>query len=424
MEQGKLTEILRGVIKTVEEVTGEGAVYHPSGGGSPLTNGAVCAFCAYCLKHPDVGPYCRYACHGAAMQTLSSGEPHYQRCWAGLLYVSVAIAPAGEYAGGIAMGGFHDEGETAGIQDVLTQRLTAVPKVDVAPFVARLDSLREIAPSALRGLGLFLLETTFSSGVNSSQWFRKQHDGYVQQREIAEAYADLQQVEITPPDVMTDTYQLASYFHRRDREGAMQFISRYLAKLLLVSNWNLTKLRAHVRVLLAVITSQDVLRGMDWAAATRREWIYMTRIEKAADTESICSEVAELVLQHFGRMEVRDAGGQTISDRVTEWLERNCQGRSTLREASRAIGASMSSIAHQLPKETGKTFAQLRRETRIAIAKRLLATSSMGISAIADACGFADQSHFTKALKLEISLTPRQFRKMLGSKAEIWKAEF
>jgi AraC-like DNA-binding protein len=407
------------IVSTVEKVTGQGAVYHPAGSGSPVLNATVCSFCAYCLKHPTVGPYCRYACHSAAMQTLSSGEPHYQRCWAGLLYVSVAIAPEGEYSGGISMGGFFAEGEDAGIRDLLPQRLAAVSKtVAPAPFLARLDALREMAPSAMRGLGLFLLETTFSSGVNSSKWFRRQHDDYEQQREIAQAYEELQQVEVTPPDVITDTYQLAAYFNSQDRDGAMRFISRYLAKLLMVSNWNLTKLRAHVRVLLAVITSQDVLRGMDWAAATSREWLYMTRIEKAADTETICSEVAELVLQHFGRMEEIRTGGQTLADRVTEWLERSFQGSATLRDASKAIGASMSSIAHQLPEETGKTFGQLRRETRIAMAKRYLATSSMGISEIADACGFADQSHFTRVFKAEISLTPGQFRKMLKIKLE------
>jgi len=347
------------------------------------------------------------------MQTLTSGEPHYQRCWAGLLYVTVAVAPGGEYAGGISMGGFYAEGEKDAITAGLDQRLAVIPRTETKPFLARLDSLREIAPSALRGLGLFLMETTFTSGVNSSQWFRKRHADYVQQREIAEAYADLQQENVTPPDIMSDTYQLMSYMHRHDREGAMQFISRYLAKLLLVSNWNLNKLRAHVRVLMAVITSQDVLEGMDWATAMRREWLFMNRIEKAADTETICSEVAELVLQHFGQVDTHTTGERTLGDRVAEWLERHCQERATLEDAARAVGASVSTIAHQLPEETGKTFGQLRRETRVAQAKRLLATSTMGISAIADACGFADQSHFTRVFKSEISLTPGKFRKML-----------
>ncbi|MBC8453940.1 helix-turn-helix domain-containing protein [PVC group bacterium] len=413
MKKQTLIPNLREILAIVSDVTGQGSVYHSSGNQPPLISNDVCSFCSYCLKHPIVGPYCRYACHSASMQTLTSGEPHYQRCWAGLLYVSVAVAPHGEFLGGVSMGGFHTKDENTGMKDLVVKRLSAVPKVNTAPFLARLSSLHEIEPGALRGMGLFLLETTFSTGVNSSKWFRKQHGEYLQQREIAEAYVDLKQVNLTPPDIMADTYQLASYLHRRDREGAMKFISSYLAKLLLISNWNLTKLRAYVRVLLVVITSQDILDGMDQEAATRREWLYMSRIEKAVKTETICSEVAELVLQHFGRMDTADIGEQTISDKITEWLERNCHERATLQDASKAIGASVSSIAHQLPQETGKTFGELRREIRIALAKRLLATSSMNISSIADACGFADQSHFTKTFKSEITLTPGKFRKML-----------
>ena len=110
-----------------------------------------------------------------------------------------------------------------------------------------------------------------------------------------------------------------------------------------------------------------------------------------------------------------DTGEQRLGDRVVEWLERNFQGTGTLRKASRGVGSSMSSIAHQLPQELGKTFGQLRKETRVAMAKRYLATSSMSISAIAETCGFSDQSHLTRVFKSEINLTPGRFRKMLRS---------
>ncbi len=403
---------LQGIVDTIGKVTGQGAVYHPSGAGRPLVNGSVCAFCSYCLKHPAIEPYCRYACHGAAMQTLSSGEPHFQRCWAGLLYVAVAVAPEGEYRGGVAIGGVYAEEEGEEIRDILMQRLAAIPNLDREPLLERADALRAISPGALRGLGVFLLESTFSSGINSSSWFHKQHDRYERQRKIADAYADLRE-EPTVPDIVADTYQLASYLHRRDRDGAMQFVSRYLAELLLISNWNLTKLRAHVRVLLAVLTSQDIIGGTDWAAATRREWRALARIEKAASTESICTEVAEIVLLHFGQLEARETGSKGLGDRIIEWLEQNCHGRATLREAARAVGVSESTLAHRLPDETGKTFGQLRREIRVSLAKRLIATSEMGISEIADTCGFSDQSHLTHQFKAETSLTPGQFRKKL-----------
>jgi AraC-like DNA-binding protein len=378
-----------------------------------LLNGETCAFCAYSLRHPVTGAYCRYACHGAAMQTLSSGEAHYQRCWAGLLYVAVAASPRGVYNGGFECGGFYAEGESEEIAEIVSGRLRAVPNVDLAPFLTRMVSLREISASALRGLGLFLMESTFSEGINSSRIVQKQHERYERQRRIAEAYATMQGREMTPPDVLGDTYQLVSYLHRRDRDGAMQFISGYLAKLLLVSRWNLVRLRAHVRVLVAVITSQDVLEGMEWVAATSRELMAMARIEKADTVERICSEVADLVLAHFSRLEAGDLRQLLLSDRVLTWLQGHYHEPATLRDAARAVGASVSALAHRLPAETGKSYSRLRLELRIAAAKRLLAESGMGISEVAETCGFSDQSHFTRLFKAEVNLTPGHFRALL-----------
>ena len=412
MDEPSFEIVLKNIIDQVSGTTGHGAVCHTFGRELPFISRNVCGFCRYCLEHPVTAAFCKYAIQSAAMQTLTSGEPHYQRCWAGLLQVAVALAPTGEYLGGIALGGVYATGEDAGLPELLQQRLGVVPGADVDKFVARLHTLQEMDAGTLQGMGLFLFEATLSSGINSASWFRRQNQEYLRQREIAEACIDLKNVDIKPPDIMADTYQLVSYLHKRDRTGAMSFISQYLAKLLMLSNWNLVKLRAYVRVLLAVITSQDILDGMDWGAASRREWLYMTRIEKATGTEAICSEVADLILEHFGRKPEIDAG-HTLADRVVAWLERNAHQRATLQDLSRAVGASVSSIAHQLPKETGKTFAALRREIRIARAKRLLATTSMDISAIADACGFVDQSHFTRVFRREISLTPGMFRKML-----------
>lgn len=404
---------LQHVLQIIEQISGQGAVYHPQDEGEMLSNGVTCAFCSYSLRHPVTGTYCRYACHGAAMQTLSSGEPQYQRCWAGLLYVAVAVVPHGAYKGGIECGGFCTEGEGEEIADIVKRRLKAVPNVDVAPFLRRMGSLREISASALRGLGLFLMESTFSEGVNSSRTVQKQHERYKRQRQIAEAYTSMQDREMAPPDILGDTYQLVSYLHRRDRDGAMQFISEYLAKLLLASRWNLIRLRAHTRVLLAVITSQDILEGMDWTAATRRERLTMARIESADNVEQICSDVTERVLAHFGRLDVEEHRPVRLSDRVAAWLQGHYHEPATLQEAAKAVGASVSTVAHRLPVEVGKTYCRLRLEFRITEAKRLLAENRLNISEIAESCGFADQSHLTRLFKAEVNLTPGCFRALL-----------
>jgi AraC-like DNA-binding protein/ligand-binding sensor protein len=405
-------------LESLARTTGQGAVYHGLRDGTVLMNRNVCAFCLNCLNSPGTAPFCRYSACNATMQAMSSGEPYFYRCWAGLLFVTVPVAPQNQCTGGISIGGFYAPGEEGEIRENITQRLSALPHANLKDLLARLRSLRRITPSALRGLGLLVLETTFSSGLNSSAFLKQQNERYLQQRRIAEAYADLRARDVSPPDILGDTYQLASFLHRNNRQGAMEFVSRYLAKLLMASNWDLAKLKAHVRVLLAVMTSQDVLRGTPWAAATSRELRHMLRLENAATTEESCYQVAEWIQQYFSGPAPAQPEGLSLPDRTRQWLQSHYQEGATLAAASRAVGASVSTLVHQLKRKTGKTFKALLLEIRVAEAKKLLATTSLEISDIADRCGFFDQSHFTRAFKDAINLTPGQFRRLLNMPEE------
>jgi AraC-like DNA-binding protein len=403
---------LQTVLDTVARVSGYGGIYQPLEGRESVLGSKVNAFCVWCLNHPVVGAYCRYACRSATLQALASGEPHYQHCWAGLLCAVAPVAPRGICRGGIEMGGFYMEDAESEVEAAIRERLRAFAALDAAPFVERLTALQPIGTQALRGLGFFLLETTFSTGLNPARFFQRQQDRYLQQRHIAEAASKLR-ADDTVPHIVADAYQLLEHLQRGDRARAMALISEYLARLLMASNWNLVKLQAHVRVLLAVMSSQSVLDGETWPAVMNRELRCMTRIEAAADPESLCYEVAEFVMRHFRREPASDWREGPLGGRIMNWMQRHYAGCATIAEAARAVGASRSSIGHRLPEETGKTFAQLRMEVRLAEAKRLLATTDLELSAVAAACGFADQSHMTRAMKRAINLTPGQFRSLL-----------
>jgi AraC-like DNA-binding protein len=330
------------------------------------------------------------------------------------MFVTVPVAPQNRCSGGITLGGFYTPEQHQDIHESLSQALSMWPAIDPKPFLSNLKTLRPITTSALRGLGRLAMETTFSCGLNSSTYFRAQNDRYLQQCRIAEAFADLRSQKVSTPDILGDTYQLVSFLSHDDQTSAMEFVSRYLAKLLLASNWDLIKLKAHARTLLAVITSHDILNGTPWAVATSRELRHMVRLEHANSTEETCHEVADWVHQHFNRSSRILPDGRSLGDRVLDWMQTHYQEPATLTVAAKAIGISVSTLVHRLPAETGKTFKQLLLEIRTSEAKKLLATSSLEISAVAGHCGFFDQSHFTREFKRSINLTPGQFRKLLA----------
>lgn len=404
---------VEGVLASIERVSGHGAIYQALHEGDPVCGGSVNSFCRLCLNHTVTRALCRFSCCDATRTALSSGEPHFYRCWAGLLFVTVAVAPQNRCCGGIELGGFYAKGEEDDLRATLRERLGAWSRLDLQPFLDRLESVRETTPAALHGLGFLALETTFSSGLNSSDFFRRQNERYVRQRRIAEAYGDIRQAPPSPPDILDDTSRLVSLLHRGEETGATEFAPRYLARLLMASNWDVAKLKAHVRVLLAILTSQDLLRGVPWAAATSRELRRMVRLENAPNTEAVCHEVAEWIQQYFRRRDPEGAARQSLADRLQAWLQAHYTERVTLAAAARAAGASTSTLVHRLRAETGRTFRDMLRGTRIDEARKLLATTALEIADIADRCGFADQSHLTREFKRRVNLTPGQFRALL-----------
>jgi AraC-like DNA-binding protein len=413
MSGGDLDGHVSRILDTIGEDTDQAAVYLALDGHRVLTNRRVSAFCRSCLRQLATASFCRYSYGSATVQAMASGEPYFYRCWAGLLFVTVPAAPGNRCCGGISLGGFYGPGEQTEIREGVIQRLAPWPRANLREILGHLDSLREITPSALRGLGSYVIELTFSSGLNASAFFRKQNERYMQQRRIAEACETLRAQPVSTSDILGDTYQLVAFLHRNDRQSAMAFVSRYLAELLMASNWDPVKLKAHIRVLLAVMTSQEILRGTPWAAATSREWGNMLRLEHAQTTEEGCYQVAEWIQDYFRGQEPAQPPGLSLAARTVKWLQSHYSEPATLAAAARAVGTSVSTLVHRLKRETGKSFKRLLTETRVAEAKRLLATTALEISEIADRCGFFDQSHFTRTLKRAINLTPGQFRRLL-----------
>ena len=401
------------LLQEIGEISGYGAVYHALYAQQVILNKKVCAFCRQALAHPVAASLCRVACCNGTLQSMSAGEPYYFRCWANLLVIAIPIAPHHKCSGGVTLGGFCVSGEKPDIRETVTQLARSWPDAHPATFLRQLDSVRLITPGALRGLGALAMETTFSAGINSSDFFRRQNGKYIQQRRIAEAAADIRENQESTPDIPGNTYQLISFLNQGNQPEAQTFISQYLAKLLLASNWDPLKLKAHLRVLLAIMTSQDILRGTPWAVASSRELRNLVRLERAQTTEESCYEVTEWIQQYFIGQNTPTHDGRSLAERVTDWLQSHYPESVTLDLASKAVGVSSSTLVHRLQQEIGKTFKEILTEIRIAEAKKFLATTSLDISGIGDACGFFDQSHFTREFKKVINLTPGAFRKLL-----------
>ena len=92
--------------------------------------------------------------------------------------------------------------------------------------------------------------------------------------------------------------------------------------------------------------------------------------------------------------------------------------------AERLTIAELAGLAHMSPSSFKKAFAatfdmppgRYILTARINAARQLLETSSMLVADIATACGFYDQSHFTRAFIRERGITPGAYRRQHGKR--------
>ena len=157
-----------------------------------------------------------------------------------------------------------------------------------------------------------------------------------------------------------------------------------------------------------------------------------------SETEELIHSVKAMLALPEGRKLMRHSIFLSVIDRaITESEKAKRLEQIPVRKSREAVGlgieymekhlsekctlADISAFAHFSPVyfhglfklATGKTPYEYLAELRIEEAKRLLMTESLGMTEIAERCGFTSQSYFNYSFKRLTSLTPSEYRKRM-----------
>ena len=98
--------------------------------------------------------------------------------------------------------------------------------------------------------------------------------------------------------------------------------------------------------------------------------------------------------------------------RATEVVHDRYLGSIGLAELAAEVDVHPSHLARSFTRHHGCSVGELVRRLRIEHARRLLTESERGLSEIALTTGFADQSHFTRAFKQRVGVSPGEYRRV------------
>jgi AraC family transcriptional regulator len=101
---------------------------------------------------------------------------------------------------------------------------------------------------------------------------------------------------------------------------------------------------------------------------------------------------------------------------VVNRMERQCAGRVRLVDLAHEVGLHPVHFAREFRRHMRIPPGEYVRRQRIQRAIPLLTDSNLPLAIIAQTCGFADQSHFTRLFVRHTGITPRRFRARWASR--------
>lgn len=164
------------------------------------------------------------------------------------------------------------------------------------------------------------------------------------------------------------------------------------------------------------------------------------RIYCAASLNALADIIVHIISQNYGRAaaqhvesnfshEIRkpyeeqrylegavDRHPDELIAQIQFWMRSNLASNLTLAELASQFGLSQRSFTRRFKMATGTRAAQYWQQLKIDATQDLLTSSNISIAEIAYHVGYQDQGHLTRVFKKALSMTPKDYRKMVRKK--------
>lgn len=154
--------------------------------------------------------------------------------------------------------------------------------------------------------------------------------------------------------------------------------------------------------------------------ALKTELLSAQSIESSTDrlyVESLTATFSARLLKHYTSRQPQPLDPHRLSkaslNQAIDYIHAHLDQEIRLTDLAQALGLSSCYFASLFKRSTGLAPHQYVIQRRLWKAKELLKTTNEPISEIALACGFANQSHLTRAFRQHFNLTPKAYRQII-----------
>ena len=204
---------------------------------------------------------------------------------------------------------------------------------------------------------------------------------------------------------------LLAAIRRGDRGEARHIINHVLVHIYSSGEERSDLLKGLLLELVVMISRAAVEAGAVQSEVLGLNYRLLTELSELHDDEDLAAWLRKTLEHVISTIERQvDFTPPLLIGKALDFMRANLHQDISRDETARHAGISPSHFSRLLKERTGRTFTELLRQCRVDLACDLLRSPAPSLAEIADACGFCDQSYFTRVFQDVKGMTPKQFR--------------
>jgi YesN/AraC family two-component response regulator len=209
---------------------------------------------------------------------------------------------------------------------------------------------------------------------------------------------------------------LLETLRRGNAETGKKILNELLAVLFLSSADNFKNIQFRAIELEVLLSRTVISPGYNAQALLETNDHFLKSIQESKDTEEL-TDILHMVVDLFaGRNSSFQGIRHASALKKAEWfIWDNYTRKISLKEIAGASGLSAPYFSTIFKEEMGENLSSYLNRLRVGKASQMLMRTDHSLSKIAGACGFEDQSWFSKIFKSFTSMSPGKFRAQGGS---------
>jgi AraC-like DNA-binding protein len=209
---------------------------------------------------------------------------------------------------------------------------------------------------------------------------------------------------------------LIAAIKKGERSAARAIINCVLVGIYFLGRARRELLKSLILELVVMMCRAAVEAGAEPAELFGGHYRVLAELAQIHDDEALTRWLTDMLERVMDAIhDHRRYPNEVLLGKALNYMQENLAENLSRNAVARAAGLSPSHFSHLMRAKLNRSFTEALTQYRVDRAAQLLARTPDSLAAIALACGFPDQSYFSKVFKKTMGRTPLAYRRLSGS---------